>query len=98
VLSQTLSSRANGNALLKGQVIAYNNTAYKVVEVLKGRNLKLEDLTTGAHVKLSPNDGLYGSLLQARNNPAAQGTSRKAEQAAEFVEQQQSISAPRMRR
>jgi antirestriction protein ArdC len=98
VLSQTLSSRANGNALLKDQVIAYNNTAYKVVEVLKGRNLKLEDLTTGAHVKLSPNDGLYGSLLQARNNPAAQGTSRKAEQAAEFVEQQQSISAPRMRR
>lgn len=105
VLSQTLSSRANGNALLKDQVIAYNNTAYKVVEVLKGRNLKLEDLKTGAQFRLSSNDGLYGSLVQARNNPVAQGSGLKKEQAAERAAQpaettlqEHSISAARMRR
>jgi antirestriction protein ArdC len=64
---QDPASRAN--TLLKDEVIAYNHTAYKVIDVLPAKHLCMEDLTTGNRFKLSPKDGLYNSLLGARNKP-----------------------------
>lgn len=52
--------------------IPYNGTEYLVGGKLKGKNILVEDTGTGNRMKISPNDGLYKSLLQARNQQASQ--------------------------
>jgi len=60
-----------------GDVIPYNEKTYTVGETAKGKTLVTDE--DGIKTKVSPKDGLYNSLLNARNNPQAQ-------------EQEQSIS------
>lgn len=55
--------------LIRGEEIAYNNTTYRVTDVLKRSQIKIEDLTTGEKMKISNTDGLYKSLLVAKNYP-----------------------------
>ena len=57
------------NFLVRGEEIAYNNTTYKVTDVLKRGQVKIEDLVSGEKIKLSNTDGLYKSLLVAKNYP-----------------------------
>jgi antirestriction protein ArdC len=57
-------------SLSKGDVIAYNNNVYTVADQ-KGKTLKMEDMN-GKKFNLKPNDGLYKSLVEARNNPQEQ--------------------------
>lgn len=52
-----------------GDEIAYNNTVYRVQGHLKRGRMRLEDLSTGHTFSLSKTDGLYGSLLHAKQNP-----------------------------
>lgn len=49
-----------------GDEIKYGNTSYKVIEAMKGNKLKIEDLGNGAKMPVSPADGLYKSLVQAK--------------------------------
>jgi hypothetical protein len=53
--------------LSKGESIAYDNNVYTVVDQ-KGKTLKMEDMN-GKKFNLKPTDGLYNSLVDARNNP-----------------------------
>lgn len=57
---------ANMN-LGKGESIPYNNNVYTVADI-KGKILKIEDMN-GKKFNLKPTDGLYRSLVEARNNP-----------------------------
>lgn len=56
--------------LVRGDQIPYNNTTYQITDVLKRGQVKIEDLTTGEKLKISNTDGLYKSLLIAKNYPA----------------------------
>ena len=55
--------------LSAGDEIAYNDTTYKVQGHLKQGRLRMEDMGTGKNFVLSKNDVLYGSLLDAKQNP-----------------------------
>lgn len=55
--------------LSMGEEIAYNNTVYKVQGHLKRGRMLMEDLSTGNTFSLSKTDGLYNSLLHAKQNP-----------------------------
>lgn len=55
--------------LVAGEEVGYNNTTYKIVDVLKRGQVKIEDLATGEKTKISVEDGLYKSLLQAKYQP-----------------------------
>lgn len=61
--------RVKEASLSMGEEISYNNTVYKVLGHLKRGRMHLEDLTTGNTFSLSKTDGLYNSLLQAKQNP-----------------------------
>jgi antirestriction protein ArdC len=50
-----------------GETVAYNNNVYTVADQ-KGKTLKMEDMN-GKKFNLKPSDGLYKSLVDARNNP-----------------------------
>lgn len=52
--------------LTRGDHIAYNDTIYKVSENLKNGRIRLEDLGSGRQLTVSRKDGLYHSLLAAR--------------------------------
>lgn len=54
-------------SLTLGETIAYNNNAYTVAGQ-KGKTLKMEDMN-GKKFNLKPGDGLYKSLVEARNRP-----------------------------
>lgn len=56
--------------LAKGDEIAYNNNVYKVLD-LKGKTFKMEDME-GNKFNLKQTDGLFKSLVSAKNNPAEQ--------------------------
>jgi antirestriction protein ArdC len=58
---------SNNTTLAKGDVISYNSNVYTVAD-LKGKTLKMED-ANGKKFNLKPTDGLYKSLVDARNNP-----------------------------
>lgn len=75
-------TKAQTAKLEKGEVIPYKDTQYQIVGFLKNKVLQMEDLGTGNQFKLSPKDGLYASLMNARNNPQA----IQAEQEAVAVE------------
>ncbi|MDB5143359.1 MAG: traC 1 [Mucilaginibacter sp.] len=53
-----------------GETVAYNNNVYTVADQ-KGKTLKMEDMN-GKKFNLKPSDGLYKSLVDARNNPREQ--------------------------
>jgi len=55
----------------KGETIPYNGNEFKVTEVLKNKNVKLVD-ASGTRMTVKPNDGLYKSLLEAKDNPLEQ--------------------------
>lgn len=55
--------------LVRGDEVGYNNTTYKIADVLKNGQVKIEDLGTGEKTKISTSDGLYKSLLQAKFHP-----------------------------
>jgi antirestriction protein ArdC len=55
--------------LNKGDIIPYKNAEYKVLAILKGKTAQMEELQTGNKFKLGPKDGLYASLVNAKNNP-----------------------------
>jgi antirestriction protein ArdC len=52
----------------KGDQIAYMDTSYKVLDVYKNKSIKVEDID-GARKTIKATDGLYNSLLEARNHP-----------------------------
>jgi len=54
--------------LSKDDVIAYKGNVFKVLDVLKGKTVQLED-ADGAKFKVGPKDGLYTALVNAKNNP-----------------------------
>ena len=61
---------SEGTSLAKGDEIAYNNNVYKVLD-LKGKTFKMEDME-GNKFNLKQSDGLFKSLVGAKNNPAEQ--------------------------
>ncbi|MEJ2880377.1 zincin-like metallopeptidase domain-containing protein [Pedobacter sp. GR22-6] len=52
--------------LFVGDQINYNHTTYKVLDRIKGDRIKIEDVNSGAKIPISPADGLYRSLVQAK--------------------------------
>ena len=52
----------------KGDEIAYMDNSYKVIETYKTKSIKVED-ASGTRKIVKPTDGLYSSLLEAKNNP-----------------------------
>jgi len=68
-LKQEVERKPESKFLIKGDEINHNDTTYKVTDVLKGKQVKIEDLNSGELIKLSHSDGLYKSLLVAKNYP-----------------------------
>lgn len=64
-----------------GDKIDYNERPYEVMGKLRDRALAVEDKSTGNRLKVSPGDGLYTSLLAAKNDALKQ--QRSEAQAAE---------------
>jgi antirestriction protein ArdC len=58
-------------AFQKNETIPYNGKEYKVLDILNNKNIKVED-NDGKRITVKPKDGLYGSLLEAKNNPVEQ--------------------------
>ena len=58
--------------LIQGDVIPYNDTSYEVLGAITKKTWQIRDITTGARIKLHMNDGLYGSLLNAKASPVEQ--------------------------
>ncbi|MGF7079695.1 ArdC family protein [Mucilaginibacter sp. UYCu711] len=109
IKQDTAAAKTNENALNKGDVIPYKNAEYRVLAILKGKTAQMVELNTGNKFKLGPKDGLYTSLVNARNNPLAQSigqnhdtgqvTEEKVEQgmAMETAEQGETVSRGRKR-
>jgi antirestriction protein ArdC len=57
--------------LNKGDEIAYKGDTIKVLAILKGKTAQVEN-SDGAKYKVSPKDGLYAALVNAKNNPQQQ--------------------------
>ena len=55
--------------LSEGLEIPYNETVYKVLEKQSKGAFKIEDMSTGEKIKITPTTGLYKSLLNELNNP-----------------------------
>jgi antirestriction protein ArdC len=64
-----------------GDLIEHNETKYEVTGKLRGRDLQVEDKSTGNRFKVGPSDGIYISLLSAKNE--ALGAQRVQEKLAE---------------
>ena len=58
----------NNAGFKKGDEIAYMDNTYKVLEAYKNKSIKVED-ASGARKTVKPTDGLFKSLLEAKNNP-----------------------------
>ncbi|MDB5012389.1 MAG: conjugal transfer protein TraC, partial [Daejeonella sp.] len=69
VANQASSKVQNTDRLSVQDEIAYNSTVYKIQGHLKGGRFRVEDLGTSKQFTLSPNDGLYNSLLKAKQEP-----------------------------
>jgi antirestriction protein ArdC len=59
-------SPASKQGFQKGEEITYLDTTYKVLETYKNKNIKVED-TNGTRKNIKPSDGIYNSLLEAKN-------------------------------
>jgi len=55
-------------ALSKGDVLLHNQNSYTVQQLLKNQVVKVELTETGQKIKVSPQDGLYKNLLEAKKN------------------------------
>jgi antirestriction protein ArdC len=55
-----------------GDQIDYNEKQYEVLGKMRGRDLQVEDKSNGNRFKVSPGDGIYSSLLGARNEALQQ--------------------------
>lgn len=55
-------------SLSMGDQINYNNTTYKIQGLLKKGRYRVEDLSTGNIFILAKTDGLYNSLISAKNS------------------------------
>jgi len=64
--------------LLSGDLIAYNNTVYQVLAGSANKPFYIRDNSTGVQIKVRRQDGLYTSLLAAKNNPMEQDNSRES--------------------
>ncbi|MFE2861648.1 hypothetical protein [Sphingobacterium multivorum] len=69
VQAEAKQQKVKEATLSMGEEIAYNNTVYKVQGHLKRGRMLMEDLSTGNTFSLSKTDGLYNSLLHAKQNP-----------------------------
>jgi antirestriction protein ArdC len=49
-----------------GDTIPYNNTAYEITGKLKKNALQVQEKENGNRFRISPGDGIYNSLLQAK--------------------------------
>jgi antirestriction protein ArdC len=96
-LERAASPGQDSTRLAPGQVIGYNATAYKVLEVGRGKNAQIEDLETGARLKVGPKDGLYSSLLKAAAGHLPQ-VKAQPQIAAENVYAEKETIAPRIKR
>ncbi|WP_439698138.1 ArdC family protein [Mucilaginibacter sp. AW1-7] len=67
-IKQDMQHSTNPKGLNKDDVISYKETEYKVLAILKGKTAQLEDLGSGKKFKVGPKDGLYTSLINAKNN------------------------------
>jgi len=73
------SAQRNPNKLETGDVIAYNGNKFTVLSEQKNKVLQVQD-ASGDKFRLSQKNGLYASLLHAKNNPLEQ--SQEMEQSA----------------
>ncbi|WP_114941276.1 zincin-like metallopeptidase domain-containing protein [Mucilaginibacter endophyticus] len=69
------SARNETGQLEPGDRIAYNNTIYEVLPGPVNKTRYVRDDETGAKIKIQPQDGLYHSLLSAKNSAAGQSIS-----------------------
>jgi antirestriction protein ArdC len=69
----------NNLGFKKGDEIAYMDNSYKVLETYKTKNIKVED-ASGTRKIVKPTDGLYSSLLEAKNNPREHEMAMEEEQ------------------
>jgi antirestriction protein ArdC len=67
---------ATPDKLVKGEVIAYNEKEYRVLAELKNKVVELLE-SGGRKFKISPKDGIYNSLLEARKNPVQQAAEQE---------------------
>ncbi len=67
--SEAKQQKVKEATLSMGDEIAYNNTVYRVQGHLKRGRMLMEDLSTGNTFSMSKTDGLYNSLLYAKQNP-----------------------------
>ncbi|GAA4331857.1 zincin-like metallopeptidase domain-containing protein [Mucilaginibacter gynuensis] len=67
-VKQTTTSN---DTLTKGDVIAYNDTFYTVLDK-RGKSFEMEKGDTGERFKMKPTDNLFAGLVAARNNPPVQ--------------------------
>lgn len=65
-LRQNIPQKPMRLDLALGDEINYSGTTYKVIDRIKGDKLKIEDVNSGAKLPISPADGLYKSLVQAK--------------------------------
>ena len=78
------AEKASLKILNAGDVIAYNDKTYTVGETVKGKTSVIDE--EGKKTKVSPKDGLYNSLLEARNNPQSRDQKQNLSQEMELAE------------
>jgi antirestriction protein ArdC len=93
-LKQEVTEKPAVAVLNKGDQIPYKNTEYKVEAILKGRVAQMQDLSNGNRFKLSPKDGLYTSLIEAKKNPLGRTTEHQLQQKEQPQERQQEQVQP----
>lgn len=76
-LEQKADRAPSPDKLQKGEVIVYNDQEYKVLGELKNKVVEMEE-SGGRKFKISPKDGIYASLLQARNFPVGKSAGQEA--------------------
>jgi len=62
-----IGQKSGAKYLLFGDEIDYNNSTYRIQGHLKQGRLRVEEMGTGKAFVLSKTDGLYSSLLEAKN-------------------------------
>lgn len=77
------SAQRNPNKLETGDVIRYKGNEFTVLSEQKNKVLKVQD-ASGDKFNLKPKDGLYSTLLHAKNNPLE--ASQEMEQSTEEEE------------
>lgn len=75
---QQQSTRTD-RTLQVGDVIPYNDTEYEVMGKLKRNALQVQEKESGNRFRVSPGDGIYNSLLQAKQQMQAHKPARDQE-------------------